>query len=84
MSKIAKELAQKWRHNHFKGKRDIDASGEYLERESQEDIINFTAKDTIARIMELIGKIKSECFNDSYDEVFCKIRDKLSELEKEY
>jgi hypothetical protein len=25
----------KWRHNHFHGRRDKDASGEYLERISQ-------------------------------------------------
>ena len=27
-----------WRHNHFHGKRDKDASGEYLERVSQLDL----------------------------------------------
>lgn len=43
-----------------------------------------SAKDTIARILELIGKIKSECFNDSHDDVFCVIRDSLYKLEKEY
>lgn len=34
---LEKEL-EKWRHDHFKGKRDGDYSGEYLERESQLDI----------------------------------------------
>ena len=29
-----------WRHNHFHGRRDKDASGEYLERSSQLDIAN--------------------------------------------
>lgn len=27
-----------WRHNHFNGKRDIEASGEYLERITQLDL----------------------------------------------
>ena len=34
---LEKDLDQ-WRHKHFKGKRDDDYSGEYLERESQLDL----------------------------------------------
>lgn len=34
---LEKELDM-WRHNHFHGKRDKDASGEYLKRGSQLDI----------------------------------------------
>ena len=34
---LEKEL-DKWRHNHFKGKRDGHFSGEYLERDSQLDL----------------------------------------------
>ena len=34
---LEKELGR-WRHKHFKGKRDGDYSGEYLERESQLDL----------------------------------------------
>jgi len=34
---LDKEL-DTWRHNHFHGRRDKDASGEYLERSSQLDI----------------------------------------------
>jgi hypothetical protein len=34
---LEKELEQ-WRHEHFRGKRDGDYSGEYLERESQLDL----------------------------------------------
>lgn len=34
MDKIEKEL-EKWRHEHFSGKRDGQYNGEYLERESQ-------------------------------------------------
>lgn len=34
---LEKELKQ-WRHEHFKGKRDGDYNGEYLERESQLDL----------------------------------------------
>ena len=34
---LEKELYE-WRHKHFKGKRDGDHSGEYLERESQLDL----------------------------------------------
>ena len=34
---LEKELNQ-WRHKHFKGKRDGDYCGEYLERESQFDL----------------------------------------------
>jgi len=34
---LEKEL-NVWRHNHFQGKRDKDASGEYLERVSQLDL----------------------------------------------
>ena len=34
---LTKEL-DNWRHNHFHGRRDIDASGEYLERCSQLDL----------------------------------------------
>ena len=34
---LEKEL-DNWRHEHFKGKRDGDYSGEYLERESQLDL----------------------------------------------
>jgi len=30
-----------WRHNHFHGRRDKDASGEYLERSSQLDIAKY-------------------------------------------
>lgn len=36
---LEKELDQ-WRHKHFKGKRDDDYNGEYLERESQLDLAN--------------------------------------------
>lgn len=32
------EELEKWRHDHFKGKRDGDYNGEYLERESQLDL----------------------------------------------
>ena len=34
---LEKEL-EKWRHDHFKGERDGDYYGEYLERESQLDL----------------------------------------------
>ena len=34
---LEKEL-DNWRHNHFHGRRDKEASGEYLERSSQLDI----------------------------------------------
>ena len=34
---LKKEL-YRWRHKHFKGKRDGDYNGEYLERESQLDL----------------------------------------------
>ena len=34
---LEKEL-EKWRHDHFKGKRNGDYNGEYLERESQLDL----------------------------------------------
>ena len=30
-----------WRHEHFRGKRDHDAAGEYLERSSQLDIAKY-------------------------------------------
>lgn len=32
------EELENWRHDHFKGKRDGDYNGEYLERESQLDL----------------------------------------------
>lgn len=35
---LEKEL-EKWRHDHFKGKRDGDYDGEYLDRESQLDLV---------------------------------------------
>ena len=34
---LEKEL-ESWRHNHFHGRRDKEASGEYLERVSQLDL----------------------------------------------
>ena len=30
-----------WRHNHFHGRRDKEASGEYLERSSQLDLVKY-------------------------------------------
>ena len=37
---IEKELVS-WRHDHFKGMRDGDHSGEYLERGSQIELANY-------------------------------------------
>lgn len=37
---LEKEL-DTWRHNHFHGRRDKDANGEYLERSSQLDIAEY-------------------------------------------
>ena len=40
---LEKELNQ-WRHKHFKGKRDDDYNGEYLERKSQLDLARHFAE----------------------------------------
>lgn len=38
------EEIKSWRHNHFHGKRDKEASGEYLERVSQLDLAKYFFK----------------------------------------
>lgn len=38
VSEDLEEELNKWRHSHFHGRRDVDASGEYLERVSQLDL----------------------------------------------
>lgn len=43
-SKDLEEEVSNWRHNHFHGRRDKDASGEYLERESQLDLARHFAE----------------------------------------
>ncbi len=35
------EILDKWRHDHFNGKRDGHYSGEYLERKSQMDLARY-------------------------------------------
>ena len=38
IKELLEEELNQWRHKHFRGKRDGDYNGEYLERESQLDI----------------------------------------------
>lgn len=38
IEELLEEELNQWRHKHFRGKRDGDYNGEYLERESQLDI----------------------------------------------
>ncbi len=53
-----------WRHNHFHGRRDKDASGEYLERSSQLDIakhffeLGLKAKIMTSKLKQRIGVLK--------------------------
>lgn len=38
IEELLEEELKRWRHKHFRGKRDDDYNGEYLERTSQLDI----------------------------------------------
>lgn len=58
---LEKEL-EDWRHKHFKGKRDGDYSGEYLERESQLSIarhfyeLELKAKENVPTIKGWVAR----------------------------
>lgn len=63
---LEKEL-QSWRHNHFHGKRDREANGEYLERVSQLDIAkHFYELGLKVQENQNIDDIKREWYNKGY------------------
>lgn len=65
---LEKELNE-WRHEHFKGKRDGDYSGEYLERESQLSIarhfykLGIYAKDNAPKIKGWVARDEDATLN---------------------
>ena len=61
---LEKEL-EDWRHKHFKGKRDGDYSGEYLERESQLSIAHYFYELGLNSKID-VPKIKGWVARDKY------------------
>ena len=63
------EELNKWRHNHFHGRRDKDASGEYLERKSQLDLARHFAEWQKQQDYKIYAHIPLKDIHDAWQEL---------------
>ena len=76
-SEDLEEEVNNWRHNHFHGRRDKDASGEYLERESQLDLARHFAEWQKQKDFEELLKSDMSKFKECYEKGRFDMREEM-------